>query len=202
MPLNLSNPSDGGGGKFLDKLRFNAQGGVFYTGTKENEKRFSSGFTAVFDMAGMETGWSRYNGRYKEFRADPNVEEKSAKPEITDGDAENKWKRGFRVAVYSGEAFGGTVEFLHDAITVCQQFSALYDAYEKYIEDIDEPNALLPVVEVEGDPIKAGEYYAPVWSIKKFVKRPDAMQSLPQEDSKPAAPAPSVGDDIPTDDEF
>ena len=157
MPLNLSNPSDGGGGKFL-----------------ENEKRFSSGFTAVFDMAGMETGWSRYNGRYKEFRADPNVEEKSAKPEITDGDAENKWKRGFRVAVYSGEAFG----------------------------DIDEPNALLPVVEVQGDPKKAGEYYAPVWSIKKFVKRPDAMQPLPQEDSNPAAPAPSVGEDIPTDDEF
>tara|TARA_Y100001963_G_C6740562_1_gene428730 strand:+ start:589 stop:1197 length:609 start_codon:yes stop_codon:yes gene_type:complete len=202
MPLNLSNPSDGGGGKFLDKLRFNAQGGVFYTGTKENEKRFSSGFTAVFDMAGMETGWSRYNGRYKEFRADPNVEEKSAKPEITDGDAENKWKRGFRVAVYSGEAFGGTVEFMHDAITVCQQFSALYDAYEKYIKDIDEPNALLPVVKVEGDPIKAGEYYAPIWSIKKFVKRPDAMQPLPQEDSKPAAPAPAAGEDVPTDDEF
>ena len=186
----------------MDKLRFNAQGGVFYTGTKENEKRFSSGFTAVFDMVGMETGWSRYNGRYKEFRADPNVEEKSAKPEITDGDAENKWKRGFRVAVYSGEAFGGTVEFMHDAITVCQQFSALYDAYEKYIKDIDEPNALLPVVKVEGDPIKAGEYYAPIWSIKKFVKRPDAMQPLPQEDSKPAAPAPAAGEDVPTDDEF
>ena len=197
MPLNLSNPSDGGGGKFLDKLRFNAQGGVFYTGSNETEKRFSSGFTAVFDMAGMETGWSRYNGRYKEFRADPNVEEKSAKPAITDGDAENKWKRGFRVAVYSGEAFGGTVEFLHDAITVCQEFSALYDDYEKGSED-----GMLPVVEVKGDPKKAGEYYAPVWSIKKFVKRPDAMQSLPQEDTKPAAPAPAAGEDIPTDDEF
>ena len=197
MPLNLSNPSDGGGGKFLDKLRFNAQGGVFYTGSKDNEKRFSSGFTAVFDMAGMETGWSRYNGRYKEFRADPNVEEKSAKPEITDGDAENKWKRGFRVAVFSGEAFGGTVEFMHDAITVCQEFSALYDDYEKGSED-----GMLPVVEVKGDPKKAGEYYAPVWSIKKFVKRPDAMQPLPQEDSIPAAPAAAAGEEIPTDDEF
>jgi len=197
MPLNLSNPSDGGGGKFLDKLRFNAQGGVFYIGSKDNEKRFSSGFTAVFDMAGMETGWSRYNGRYKEFRADPNVEEKSAKPEITDGDAENKWKRGFRVAVFSGEAFGGTVEFMHDAITVCQEFSALYDDYEKGSED-----GMLPVVEVKGDPKKAGEYYAPVWSIKKFVKRPDAMQPLPQEDSIPAAPAAAAGEEIPTDDEF
>ncbi len=195
MPLNLSNPSDGSGGKFLDKLRFNAQGGVFYTGNKDNEKRFSSGFTAVFDMAGMETGWSRYNGMYKEFVADPDVENKSAKPEITDGNTDNKWKRGFRVAVFSGEAFGGTVEFLHDAITVCQEFSALYDEYEKGSKD-----GMLPVVEVQGDPKKAGEYYAPVWSIKKFVKRPDAMQPLPQEDSKPAAPA--VGEDVPTDDEF
>jgi len=197
MPLNLSNPSDGGGGKFLDKLRFNAQGGVFYTGSKDNEKRFSSGFTAVFDMAGMETGWSRYNGMYKEFVADVNLKEKTAKPDITDGNTDNKWKRGFRVAVYSGEAFGGTVEFMHDAITVCEEFSALYDQYEE-----NDDNGMLPVVEVQGDPKKAGEYYAPVWSIKKFVKRPDAMQRLPQEDSKPAAPAPSVGEDIPTDDEF
>ena len=56
MPLNLDSISDGsGGGQFYDKLRVNAQGGVWFMKSQDGEKRFPTGFKAVFEMENLQT---------------------------------------------------------------------------------------------------------------------------------------------------
>jgi len=85
MPLNLDSPSDGsGGGQFYDKLRFNAQGGVWFMKSQDGEKRFPTGFKAVFDMENLATGWAKYNGTYVDFMPDPSLEDPAPRPASDD----------------------------------------------------------------------------------------------------------------------
>ena len=76
MPLNL-NTEAAPDGDFHQKLRFNSVGGVWFLKTETGEeKRFPTGFTAVFDMPELVTGWSRFNGSFLDFVADhPQLEE-------------------------------------------------------------------------------------------------------------------------------
>ena len=176
MPLNLQSAASEEG-EFFDKLRFNAQGGVWYVKQNGEEKRFASGFKAIFDMATLSTGWARFNGSFLDFVADPSLEQPAAMP-VMDAADEDRWKRSFKVFVFSQDAFGGIVEFTHSARTVTSSFNELYANYEQQAAD-----GMVPVVEVGGDPQKVGDYYAPTWSIMKMVKRP---ATLPDG----AAPAP------------
>tara|TARA_R110000765_G_scaffold360889_1_gene451087 strand:+ start:194 stop:781 length:588 start_codon:yes stop_codon:yes gene_type:complete len=195
MPLNLDSISDGSsGGQFYDKLRFNAQGGVWFMKSQDGEKRFPSGFKAVFDMENLQTGWSKYNGTYVDFIADPSLEDAAPKP-AESADDEDKWKRSFKLLAYSKDAFGGTLEFMHSARTVIGAFTALHSHYESKAEA-----GKLPVVSVDGDPAKVGDYYGPAWEIVKMVDRPAEMGAMREEEEAPAA-APA-SEDVPTDDEF
>lgn len=182
MPLNLDNPAGEGGGQFYDKLRFNAQGGVWYLKTQDGEKRFSNGFKAVFDMQTLQTGWSKFNGSYLEFIPDPSLSQPAPQPPSED---DERWKRSFKVLAFSKDAFGGTVEFTHSARTVTGAFNLLYSDYEK-----QNGGGKLPVVEVSGDPAKEGDYYAPKWSIAKMIDRPSELPSVGGAAPEPqAAPA-------------
>lgn len=178
MPLNLET-AENDGEEFYDKLRFNAQGGVWYVKAGGEEKRFPNGFKAIFDMPALATGWARFNGTYLDFVADPSLEQPAPMPAL-DADDENKWNRAFRCQVYSKDAFGGVVEFTHSARTVRNAFTALYAQYEGQAG-----GGKVPVVEVGGDPVKAGDYYAPNWKIAKMIVRPAALPDA-------AAPAPVV----------
>lgn len=192
MPLNLDSPTDTpSGGQFYDKLRFNAQGGVWFMKDMNGEKRFNGGFKAIFDMDSLQTGWAKFNGTYVDFMADPSLETPAAKP-AEGSDDEDRWKRAFKLLAYSKDSFGGTLEFMHQARTVTGAFNELYSEYEKQAAD-----GKVPVVDVSGDPVKVGDYYAPAWKIEKMVKRPDAMGAIKEE-----APAAAAGEDVPTDDEF
>lgn len=186
MPLNLDT-APGEGGQFYDKLRFNAQGGVWYMKTMEEEKRFNDGFQAIFDMDNLKTGWSRFNGSFLDFVPDPSLE--TAAPKPSDETDEDKWKRSFKVLAYSDKSFGGVVEFTHQARTVTTAFKELYADYEAKNKE-----GKLPVVDVDGSPTKVGDYYAPKWSVAKMVSRPDALNGE-------APPAPqAASEDV--DDEF
>ena len=55
MPLNLDSGPGEGGSQFYDKLRFNAQGGVWFQKREDDEVRFNDGFVAVFDMETLQT---------------------------------------------------------------------------------------------------------------------------------------------------
>jgi len=172
MPLHLDSPSEASeGGQFYDKLRFNAQGGVWIMKTIDGETRLNNGFKAIFDMENLETGWSKFNGTYVDFIADPSITKPAPRP-ADDGDNDNKWKRAFKVLAYSKDAFGGTLEFMHSARTVTGAFNELYAAYEKQAE-----NGKVPVISVNADPTKKGDYYAPSWSLDKMVPRPDSIGS-------------------------
>ena len=81
---------------------------------------------------------------------------------------------------------------MHQARTVTGAFNELYSAYEAKAEA-----GKLPVVAVDGDPAKGGDYYGPSWKIEKMISRPKEMGAMKEE-----APAPAAGEDIPTDDEF
>lgn len=180
MPLNLD--SENGSSQFYDKLRFNAQGGVWFQKREDDEVRFNDGFVAVFDMEMLQTGWSRFNGSFLDFIPDPSLDTQGERP-IDDADAsEDKWKRSFKVLAYSDKAFGGVVEFMHQARTVTTAFQELYAEYENKAG-----NGKLPVIEVSGTPKKVGDYYAPSWSIKKMIERPDALSENAQAVAEPAA---------------
>ena len=189
MPLNLDSGPGEGGSQFYDKLRFNAQGGVWYMKSGDEEKRFNDGFQAVFDMDNLQTGWSRFNGSFLDFIADPSLETPAPKP--ADETEEDKWKRSFKVLAYSNDAFGGVVEFMHQARTVTAAFSELYADYEGKKAD-----GKLPVVKVKGSPKKVGDYYAPDWAVAKMADRPDAF------DGGAAAPAAAAAEPAPADAEF
>ena len=97
---------------------------------------------------------------------------------------EDKWKRSFKVLAFSNDAFGGVVEFMHQARTVTAAFSELYADYEGKKAD-----GKLPVVEVKGSPKKVGDYYAPDWAVAKMADRPDAFNggaSAPAAEPTPA----------------
>ena len=191
MPLNLDSISDGsGGGQFYDKLRFNAQGGVWFMKSQDGEKRFPSGFKAVFDMENLATGWAKYNGTYVDFMPDPSLEDAAPRPASDD---DEQWKRAFKVLAYSKDAFGGTLEFMHSARTVTGAFNELHSAYEAKAEA-----GKLPVVSVDGDPEKVGDYYAPAWKVVKMVDRPAEMGAMREEE----APVATAATDVPIDDEF
>ena len=190
MPLNLDSPGDGsGGGEFYDKLRFNAQGGVWFLKQNDQEKRFNSGFKAVMDMENLQTGWARFNGSFVDFIGDPSLDTPAPMP--ANDSEDDKWKRAFKLLAYSKDAFGGTVEFMHQARTVTGAFNELYSAYEA-----KSGGGKLPVVVVDGDPVKVGDYYAPSWKIDKMVARPDALGSQPEAAAAvAAAPAAAAVDD-------
>ena len=182
MPLNLDDGSEGsGGGQFYDKLRFKATGGNWWMKDGDGEKRFPTGFTCVFDMDSLQTGWSRFNGSYPVFEPDPSLSESAPMPPPDPIDPDKKWKRAFKLLVFSNDHFGGTVEFMHDAGTVTRAFSALYSAYEA-----QKDGGKVPVIEVDGNPTKAGDYYAPNWKIAKMADRPT---SLPEAGAPAKAPA-------------
>ena len=167
MPLNLDSSSSEE--QFHNKLRFKATAGLWWINNDGEEKRFNDGFTAIFDFENVETGWSKYNGSFTVFVADPDLQTVSARPSV-EGDDDEEWKRAFRVNVYSKDAFGGTGTFLHAARCVTAAFKELYAEYEGKAK-----NGQVPVVEVDGSPKKIGDYYAPNWSIAKMTKRPEAM---------------------------
>ena len=182
MPLNLDTGPGEGGSQFYDKLRFNAQGGVWYMKSGDEEKRFNDGFQAVFDFNNLQTGWSRFNGSFLDFIADPSLETAAPKPADESID-DDKWKRSFKVLAFSNDAFGGVVEFMHQARTVTTAFSELYAEYEGQQAD-----GKLPVVKCNGSPQKVGDYYAPDWSVVKMVPTPPVFAA----DAAPApAPAPA-----------
>jgi hypothetical protein len=185
MPLNLE-VAENDGEEFYDKLRFNAQGGVWYVKQDGVEKRFPNGFKAVLDMAAVATGWARFNGTYLDFIADPSLEQPAPMPAL-DADDENKWDRSFRVQVYSKDAFGGVVQFTHTARCVRVAFAELYVQYEGQAG-----GGKVPVVEVGGDPVKAGDYYAPNWKIAKMINRPAALREATAPAPVAAAPVAPV----------
>lgn len=197
MPLNLDLISTGShGGQFYDKLRFNAQGGVWFMKSQDGEKRFPNGFKAVFDMENLQTGWSKWNGKYPDFVADPSLEEAAPKP-LQGEDEEDKWKRGFKLLAFSKDMFGGTLEFMHTARTVTAAFNTLYSDYEAQAKA-----GMLPVIAVDADPEKIGDYYGPTWKIEKMMPRPPEMGAMREEEAPVAAPVAAPATDVPTRDEF
>jgi len=191
MPLNLDDGSgENGGGQFYDKLRFNSTGGNWWMKDGGGEKRFPTGFTCVFDMDSLQTGWSRFNGTFPVFEPDPSLSESAAMPPPDPIDPDKKWKRAFKLLVFSNDHFGGTVEFMHDAGTVTRAFSALYSEYEA-----QKDGNKVPVIEVDGNPTKAGDYYAPNWKIVKMADRPSSLPEVGAQEAPPKAPAPAATSD-------
>ena len=184
MPLNLDDGSAGsGGGQFYDKLRFNAQGGVWFMKNQDGETRFPTGFACIFDMDSLQTGWSRYNGQFVDFVADPSLSESAPVPQLG-ADEEDKWKRAFKLLVFSNDHFNGTLEFMHQARTVTTAFSTLYSAYEA-----QKDGGKVPEIEVDGNPNKEGDYYAPNWKIAKMVDRPGSLPEAGAPEAPEKAPA-------------
>ena len=178
MPLNLDSQSDG---EYLTKLLFHAGAGFWHYKKDGEETRIKEDFKACFDMNNLETGFSKYNGSFVEFIADPSLEKPAPQPEAgADGEA---WKRAFKVTLMS-KTLGGKMTFLHNARNVTGAFNELYSDYEK-----DKKNGKSPVVEIKADGSKSGDFYRPEWKItgwvdtpKEFSEQPEQAQSATDDD--------------------
>lgn len=106
---------------------------------------------AIFDLAGIQTGWGMFNeGEAPEWVMDPSLTQKAPVP--LDG---RDWKRGFKLNLFSVSKFGGAREFATTATGACKGIAALYNAFEG--EASSHPGKV-PVVAFEGaTPAKIGK---------------------------------------------
>ena len=181
MPLNLDSQTDG---EYLTKLLFHAGAGFWHYKKDGEETRIKEDFKACFDMGNLQTGFSKYNGSFVEFIADPSLEHPAPQPEAgADGEA---WKRAFKVTLMS-KTLGGKMAFLHNARNVTGAFNELYCDYETA-----KKKGQSPVVEIKADGSKSGDFYRPNWKIVNWVDTPKEFSEQPQQ----AQPATDDDDDF------
>lgn len=165
MPLNLEPRT---GADFVPYMKFNAKAGRWYTKTDSGEEAEVKKMTALFDLAGIKTGWLLFNeGGAPEHVWDANG---TVPPQPTP-----KHKRGFAVNVFSPKELGGLRELSSSSNVAIIAIKELYDAYEAAPEA---KQGLVPVVSCEGiAPVKSkfGTNYQPTLKITRWVERPSAM---------------------------
>jgi len=163
MPLNLEPRT----GDFVPYLKFNGKAGRWYTRNDVGEEVEVTDMTAIFDLAGIRTGWIHFaEGEPPQTAWDVNG---AIAPRPTDMP---KAKRGFAVNVFAPK-FGGLREF---SSTSNGAIIAVRDLFNGLFENAPERRqGKVPVVKCEKVlPVKSkfGTNFEPVLKIIKWVDRP------------------------------
>tara|TARA_R110000803_G_scaffold183142_1_gene245507 strand:- start:436 stop:1032 length:597 start_codon:yes stop_codon:yes gene_type:complete len=189
--MGLGLPS-GGTGDFVLYIKYNAKAGRWYSKYDGEGDKEVSDMTAVFDMENIKTGQLKFAaGLAPEHRWDSSLG-------ANDAVADEGYKRGFLIQIFSDKNIGGLREFSSNAGSVNEAMNALYDTYEA---GLAANPGMLPVVKctqvtpIEG---KHGTNFTPTLEIVGWTARPDAMDGgsdapapAPQASVPPPAPAPS-----------
>lgn len=184
MPLNF-NTSDGSASSYI---RFMPSIGAWLLDNEEIEvKQF------IMDLENISTGWGKFEaGQAPMWNWDADLSTPAPRP------AEDGFKRGFKVNMFSKTSFGDEPvrEFATTGTGPQMGLQAVYAQYEK---EASANEGKVPVVEYSGSvPTKVGKGNTriPTLKIVKWVARPSELQAG-------AVSSPSVSaqpDDI--DDEF
>jgi hypothetical protein len=149
----------------------------------------------IFDLDNITTGWGKFEaGVAPEWVMDHDLSTPAPKP------AEDGYKRGFKVSMFSKATFGDEPvrEFATTGTGPQMGIQALYAQYEKEIAD---NQGKVPVVEYSGSvPTKIGKGNTriPTLKIVKWVDRPAELE----QGASAASPSAAAPSDDAIDDEF
>jgi hypothetical protein len=152
----------------------------------------TNGFTAVFDLAGIEVGWARWNsGGAPEWAMVKVGQPKPAKPAPD-------FKQTFKLNIKLNSKIGGDVrEFASSAACVIGAVDKLYD---DYLAAPESRAGKLPVVALTGTTMitsgsgaQKSTNYAPVFAITNWLARPADMAATAAPVIPPPMSRPTTG---------
>lgn len=168
MPLvGLEKRSDE---EFVPYLKYNAKAGRWYNKIDGGGEVEVHNLTAIFDLAGIKTGWILYADGMAPDRVWHNG---SMVPRPSP-----KHKSGFSLMVYSQQQLEGVREF---GSTSAMVIEVIRDLYDNQFENAPEARqGMVPVIKCESVvPVKGAKdtNYQPVLRIVKWVPRPEALKT-------------------------
>jgi hypothetical protein len=189
-----------GGGSILPLLKFDARHGSLhlehsvkgFNGWQREQTDVGSRFRAVFDLANVQVGWVKFPRGAAPLTVLVPVGQDPGEPPDDD------YKDGFRLLALMDESLGGGVhEFMSTSVSAWNGVSALHDTY---LAERDRHPGQLPLVGVKEIVERAyanGNSFEPVFTILKWVPRPEefgaAIETLKQT-RRPAPPKPTTTD--------
>lgn len=190
MALGIGGSGDG---NFAPYCKYDARAGRWYRKTDQGEVDCTDSFTAVFDLANIETGWLAFAAG-----AAPSII--TAKiGEVMPAKPADNYKQGFKMhVVFDG---GAVHELASTARSLIGSIDRLHDEYNASSEA---GQGKLPVVKMTGTTVVETKVpgggttknFAPNLQVVAWVDRPasldDASASEPAPASPPATP-PSTG---------
>jgi hypothetical protein len=160
MPLNI-----GATGSIKPYVKFNAKADKWFARGETGDVEIGRP-TFIADFANTVTGWFRFvEGQAPERVIDPSLDRAAPSPG-------NGFKRGFVLAVYSQNFFGGLAELSSASI---HMGNAIRDVYAPFEAGRGSHPGQMPVIACTGsEPMKDrhGTNYKPKLEIVKWVDRP------------------------------
>lgn len=167
MPLNITQ----NGGDYLPYVKYNAKSGRWYVKKDDKEVEVQNP-EFVADFANIKTGWFYFaEGQAPSIYLDKTLGDAAPKPS-------DNHKRGFKVALYAPQTFGGVVELTGASMHLN---NAIVDLYSQYEAEVGKNAGKLPVVKCEGTEAskdKFGTNYKPILKITKWVDRPSQFDEV------------------------
>jgi hypothetical protein len=159
MPLNI-----GATGTTKPYVKFNAKSDKWFAKGENGDVEIARP-TFIADLPNITTGWLRFvEGQAPERVMDPSLDRAAPCPG-------NGFKRGFVLAVYSRNFFGGLAELSSASI---HMGNAIREVYSDFEAERDSHPGQVPVIACTGsDPMKdrRGTNYRPKLELLKWVDR-------------------------------
>lgn len=167
----------GGVGTAKSYLKYNAKAGRWSFRNLDGTESDLTDPTFVADLENIATGWMRFvEGQPPERIMDPSTDSPAPKPS-------DNHKRGFILAVYSKNLFGGVAEISGTSMVLANVIKNLYSQFEA---EKGANAGKVPVIEAKGVTAQKGKFgtnYAPNMQIVKWIDRPADLA-----DESPAHP--------------
>lgn len=173
MPLNI-----GASGTIKPYVKFNAKADKWFVKGETGDVEIGWP-TFVADFDNIATGWLRFvEGQAPERVIDPAHDQSAPNPG-------QGFKRGFVLAVYSQNNFGGVVELSSASLHVCNAIRETYGAFE---EQREAHPGQVPVITCTGSESMRDRYgvnYKPILELSKWIDRPaELLDQCPVEVSE------------------
>jgi len=187
-----------GSGVIVPHIKYDARSGVVYRCDREqapNGEWYTSqanitDFAAVFDMAGIETGWIAFaSGTPPNFAVVPVGQQIGNQPS-------DKHKQGFRLKLKLAKSCGGDLrEFSSTSVAAWSAIDKLHDEFQR--ESAKHPGKLplVRLTEVKPNKTVMGTTYTPVFTIASWVERPAELTTAPPHVADPTDEVPDFDDE-------
>lgn len=159
------------GGDRRPIVKFDSRAGRWFrVDGKDQSTDITNGFSAVFDLAGVDIGWARFTpGQAPDFVF-------ARIPAPIPPQPTSDHRRSMKMQIKLAKSLGGDVrEWITQAACVTKAVDMLHDAY---LASPEAAAGKLPVVAMTGTEaiaVNTSKNYAPVFQIVNWIARPDDM---------------------------